>query len=121
MTENYVISTNPEAGDSIPVGATVYMSVSLGPNVVTLQMPNLIGLSRSSAISKIESSNLSVGTVTLVESEMQVGTVIWQSVQAYTTVNEHTKVYLQVSSGPKETPKPQETEAPVENAPANQD
>ena len=129
ITENYVISTNPEAGDSIPAGATVYMTVSAGPNVVTVQMPNLVGLSRAVAISRIESANLTLGTVTFVDSSMQVGTVIWQSVQPNTTVNEHTKVYLQVSSGPKETeppetptPTPTEeppapTEAPVESTP----
>ena len=117
ITENYVISTNPEAGDSIPAGATVYMTVSAGPNIVTVQMPNLVGLSRAVAIARIESVNLTLGTVTFVDSSMQVGTVIWQSVQPYTTVNEHTKVYLQVSSGPKETeppetPTPTPTEAP---------
>jgi len=113
VTENYVISTNPEAGDSIPAGAIVYMSVSSGPNIATTEMPNLIGLSQSAAIARLEEANLSVGTVTLVESEMKLGTVIWQSVTAYTTVNEHTKVYLQVSAGPKETPPPEETEEPA--------
>ena len=116
VTENYVISTNPEAGDSIPAGATVYMTVSAGPNVATVQMPNLKGLSRAVAIARIEAANLSLGTVTFVDSEMQVGTVIWQSVEAYTTVDEHTKVYLQVSSGPKAT-EPPETTAPPEDTP----
>ena len=113
VAENYVISTNPEAGDSIPAGATVYMSVSSGPDIRTVQMPNLIGLSQYTATSRLENANLSVGTVTYVESDMRAGTVIWQSVTAYTTVNEHTKVYLQVSSGPKETPPPEETPAPT--------
>ncbi len=116
VTENYVISTNPETGDSIPAGATVYMTVSAGPNVATVQMPNLKGLSRAVAIARIEAANLSLGTVTFVDSEMQVGTVIWQSVEAYTTVDEHTKVYLQVSSGPKAT-EPPETTAPPEDTP----
>jgi len=115
VTENYVISTNPESGDSIPAGATVYMNVSSGPDIVTVQMPNLEGLSRAVAIARIEQANLSLGTVTLVESDDQVGTVIWQSVPAYTTVNEHTKVYLQVSSGPKETPPPEETDQPQQD------
>ena len=112
VTENYVISTNPEPGDSIPAGATVYMNVSSGPNIVTVQMPNLIGLTRAVAIARLESANLSVGTISPVDSEMQAGTVVWQSVQAYTTVNEHTKVYLQVSSGPKETEPPQDSPSP---------
>ena len=112
VTENYVISTNPEVGDSIPAGATVYMTVSAGPNIATVQMPNLKGLSRAVAIARIEEANLSLGTVTFVESEMQAGTVIWQSVEAYTTVDEHTKVYLQVSNGPKATPTPEPSETP---------
>ena len=33
VTENYVISTNPEAGDSIPAGATVYMTISLNYHI----------------------------------------------------------------------------------------
>ena len=116
VTENYVISTNPEAGDSIPAGATVYMTVSAGPDVATVQMPNLKGLSRAVAIARIEQANLSIGTVTFVESDMAVGTVFWQKPDAYTMVNEHTKVYLQVSSGPKET-EPPETPAPPEATP----
>ena len=117
VTENYVISTNPEAGDSIPAGATVYMTVSAGPNAATVQMPNLEGLSRAVAIARIEAANLSLGTVTFVDSDMAIGTVVWQTPAAFTTVNEHTKVYLQVSSGPKETPPP-ETTAPPEPTPA---
>ncbi len=112
VTENYVISTNPEMGDSIPAGATVYMTVSAGPNIATVQMPNLKGLSRAVAIARIEEANLSLGTVTFVDSEMQAGTVIWQSVEAYTTVEEHTKVYLQVSNGPRATPTPEPSEKP---------
>ena len=112
VTENYVISTNPEPGDSIPAGATVYMNVSSGPNIVTVQMPNLVGLTKAVAISRLEAANLSYGPFTYVESEMQEGTVIWQSVEAYKMVNEHTKVYLQVSSGPKETEPPKTSPSP---------
>ena len=117
VTENYIISTNPEAGDSIPAGATVYLTVSAGPEVASVQMPNLKGLSRAVAIARIEAANLSLGTVTFVESDMAVGTVFWQKPDAYTTVNEHTKVYLQISSGPKET-EPPETSPPPTDAPA---
>ena len=106
VTADYVISTNPEAGDSLPAGATVYITVSSGPNIVMVEMPNLKGLSRAVAISRIEGANLTLGTVT------------WQSVEPNTLVNEHTKVYLQVSNGPKpteppETPEPVQTEAPA--------
>ena len=113
VTQDFVISTNPAAGDKLPAGSTIYMTVSTGPTVVTVQMPNLIGLTRYTAIARIESANLAVGTVTYVESDWAEGTVIWQSVPAYTAVDEHTKVYLQVSSGPKET-EPPATPTPTE-------
>lgn len=110
VTEDYVISTSPEAGDTLPVGSKIYITISIGPDVKTLQMPNLVGLSRHTAVSKIESSRLTLGTITYVDDEMPAGTVIWQSIPAYTTVNEHDKVYLQVSNGPKEV-EDQETDS----------
>lgn len=113
VTKDYVISTSPEAGDKMPAGSTIYMVVSSGPTIVTVDMPNLVGLSRNSAVSKIEGANLSLGTITYVESNLTAGTVIWQRPEAYTTVDEHTKVYLQISSGPKETEPPEETEPPA--------
>ena len=100
VTKDYVISTNPEAGESLPAGSTVYMSVSAGPTTETTDVPNLIGLSQSAAASRIESSNLTLGSVTSVESDMPAGTVVWQSVSAYETVDEHTKIFIQVSLGP---------------------
>ena len=113
VTVDYVISTSPEAGDKIPVGATVYVTVSSGPNVTSVPMPNLIGLTRDQARERIEASNLAWGNVTYVESEKTAGYVIWQSVQAYTSVEEHTKIYIQISLGPKTTPTPSPTTTPA--------
>ena len=114
ITEDYVVATSPEAGDTLPSGGTVYVTISIGPDVKTLQMPNLVGLTRTGAVGKIESSNLVVGTITYVDDDRPAGTVIWQSIPAYTTVNEHDKVYLQVSNGPKEEPE-EDTAADAEN------
>ncbi|MCD8390153.1 MAG: Stk1 family PASTA domain-containing Ser/Thr kinase [Oscillospiraceae bacterium] len=111
VTADYVISTSPEAGDRIPAGATIYMTVSSGPENKEVQVPNVVGLSRAAAISKVEEAGLSLGNITYVESEMPEGTVIWQSITAYTTVEEHDKIYLQVSSGPAETAAPTQDEA----------
>ena len=120
ITKEYVIFSNPAAGEKLPAGATVYLTISTGPTVAKVQMPQLVGLSRWTAVDKIEGANLALGSVTLVESEMAAGTVIWQSVDAYTMVDEHTRVYLQVSSGPKETEPPEETPEPEESdAPAD--
>ena len=110
VTRDYVISTSPAADETLPAGSIVYVTVSAGPVANTLQMPNLVGLSRSAAVAKIEACNLAQGTISYVDSNQPAGTVIWQSVDAYTTVEEHTKVYLQVSNGPKQ--EPEESEAP---------
>ena len=106
VTLDYVVATNPEPGDKIPAGATVYMTVSLGPDVVLLSMPDLYGLTEAEARQRVEGVNLSLGPTTYLESSERAGTVIWQSVAANTTVNEHTKIYLQVSTGPAATPRP---------------
>jgi len=100
VTVDYVISTSPEAGDKIPVGATVYVTVSSGTNIVSVPMPNLIGLTREAARTRIENSNLALGNVTYVESDKPAGYVVWQSVEPNTSVEEHSKIYLQISMGP---------------------
>lgn len=100
VTENYVIHTNPEAGDSLPAGSTVYITVSSGPTTAQTNMPNLIGLSESAAISKLEGSRLVYGGSSTVDNDMPAGTVVWQSITAYDQVDEHTKVFIQISSGP---------------------
>lgn len=61
----------------------------------------------------LESRNLSLGPTTYLESSEKAGTVIWQSIAAGTTVSEHTKVYLQVSTGPAETPAPTPSPTPT--------
>ena len=113
VTPDYVISMNPQAGEKVAPGSTIYITVSIGPNIVTVQMPNLVGLPQYLAIQRIESANLSYGGTTFVESDANAGTVVWQNIVAGTTVNEHSPVYIQVSSGPRET-EPPETEPPVE-------
>ena len=62
-------------------------------------VPQLKGLSKDAAVAKIEGSNLSVGSVTVVDSELEEGTVVWQSRSAGESVEEHTKIYIQISSG----------------------
>lgn len=101
ITENFVISTNPEAGDELPAGATVYISVSSGPATAKTSVPNLLGLTEEAAIARLESSRLTHGSTSVVDDDLPAGTVVWQSIDAYKEVDEHTKVFIQVSSGPK--------------------
>ena len=99
VQHNYVISTNPAAGQMVTNGDTIYITVSCGPQVVYVQMPNLIGLSEEAAISKLESNNLSYGGSEYVDSQLDKGTVVGQSVEIGESVEEYTRITLYISAG----------------------
>ena len=100
ITKGYVISTDPVAGAAAEEDSEVKIVISKGPDIVMTQMPQLKGLSQEDAIKKIESSNLSVGTISKAESDLEAGTVIEQNVAAGTQVEEHTKINITISTGP---------------------
>ncbi len=100
ITKGYVISTDPVADAAAEEGSEIKIIISTGPQTVMTTVPQLKGLSKDAAIAKIESSNLSIGTVTSAESELDAGTVIEQNIAANTKVEEHTKISITISSGP---------------------
>ena len=102
VTKDYVISTSPNAGEELSSGSTVYVTVSSGPQISYVRMPNVIGLSEDAAISKLETAGLSYGGSDRMTSDVDAGTVIGQSADAFTEVEEHTKIYLKISTGPEE-------------------
>lgn len=101
-TRDYVISSYPEAGSELGTGSTVYLTVSSGPEVMNVTMPNLIGLSEASAITQLENYGLSYGGSEYLTSDLAAGTVIGQSAEAFSEIEEHSKVILRVSTGPEE-------------------
>lgn len=101
VTRDYVISTSPVAGEQLSSGSTVYIVVSSGPEILYVEVPNLVGSTEDAARAKLESANLSFGGSERVTSDQNAGTVIGQSIEAFSQVEEHSKVYLQVSSGPE--------------------
>lgn len=100
VTRGYVISTDPVSGAAADEGSEVKIVISTGPAAVMTKVPQLKGLTKDAAISKIESSNLSVGSLSTAESEFDAGTVIEQNIAAGTEVEEHTKISITISSGP---------------------
>lgn len=101
VEKDTVISTSPAEGEMITTGSTIYITVSAGDQISFVTMPNLVGSTEDAAINKIENSNLSFGGSERVPSEHEAGTVIGQSTPAFSDVEEHTKIYLTVSSGPE--------------------
>lgn len=95
-----VISQDPEGGKTAASDAAITITVSTGPDQV--EVPNLVGMTQSSATTKLSDSGLRVGNVTQQESDQSAGTVIGQSVDAGTTVDPDTAVDITVSSGRKQ-------------------
>ena len=94
-----VISTSPIAGEKISNGSTVYIQVSSGQQITYVEMPQLVGATESAAITKLEAAGLSYAGSKYVESEFEAGTVVGQNIAAFTQIEEHTGVYLEVSAG----------------------
>lgn len=114
VTTDYIINISPSPGEKLPAGATVYVTISLGPEVETVIMPYLVGKTQWYAEEQMSSMNLTLVTVSPVYSDtMEEGMVISQNVEAGTEIPVHSKIYLQVSLGPEPTPTPSPTPVPT--------
>ncbi len=100
VAKDHVISTSPMAGEQMSSGSTVYVTVSSGAQISYIRMPNVIGLSEDAAVKRLENAGLSYGGSTRVYSDVDAGTVIGQSADAFTEVEEHSKISLEISMGP---------------------
>ena len=100
VTAGYVVSTDPAANEELASGSTVTLSVSGGPEVKEVTMPNLVGMSKTEATAALTQLNLQVGSITEVESDYDAGTIVWQNVAAGEKLAENSIVYLKVSTGP---------------------
>ncbi|MDO4324480.1 MAG: protein kinase [bacterium] len=81
--------------------STVTLTVSTGPAVSTILVPNLIGMTEANAISALENAKLQKGTVSQEYSEtIGNGLVIRQNINPNSEVEEGTAVDFIVSQGP---------------------
>lgn len=104
----YVIRQTPESGTHVNSGDIVTLHVSIGPEPSGLQLsqvpvPNVIGMYRDNAESTLSMSNLGTGTISYMPSDQPEGTIIKQSPEANTMVNEGTTVTIVLSSGSADT------------------
>ena len=93
-----VYDQSPDAGDRQDKGNFVSIWVSSGPPKTTV--PNVKGLSRDEAVSRLASANL-VADVHEVPSDQAPDVVLAQAPKAGERVDEKTKVRINVSSGPR--------------------
>ena len=93
-----VISSDPQPGATLTKGDTVTLTVSLGRKLKNVTVPSFINMSRADAENNLKTLNL-YGTFVEQDSSAPAGTVVGQSIEAYTSVLEETPITLYVSNG----------------------
>lgn len=106
VTADFVISCKPNVGSSVAAGTYVTITVSAGPDVNYVDMPNLVGASKAEALTQLAALELvctenEISYVSSSEDERDL--VLWQNYSAGESVVANTKIYLQVGSGPVAT------------------
>ena len=100
VENGYVLRTDPVAGTELTAGDTVTLTVSKGPEVVLVDMPDLMGCSESEALTRLEAAGLNWEPVTSEEYDGAPGQVIYQSVEAHTQVEKGTTIAFTISIEP---------------------
>jgi serine/threonine-protein kinase len=96
-----VIGQSPEAGTEADSGSRIALVISEGPPVVvTVAMPNLVGLTEDAARAALTDKGLSVGAVTAdPSSTVEAGLVTSQQFAADVQVEQGSRVDFKVSGG----------------------
>ena len=96
-----VISTIPAKGETLKKGDTVTLIVSQGPEVKPVTVPTFVGLNIDDTLAQLSGYGLvcDAADVELVESDKEGGTIVWQSLDPLSKVDEGTRIQFQVSAG----------------------
>lgn len=98
VTPGCVIRTSPEVGSTIRIGSEVILYVATDIQE-TVKMPDIQGTTREMAEQTLKAADLEVGTVTEVNSELEAGVVVEQSVEKDTEVPIGSKIDFSISNG----------------------
>ena len=97
VMEGFVSGQIPKAGDRVSRGETVYVTVSLGSDMLTVQ--RFTGLDQDAAAAAIMAQGFAVGEITVVPSDQLAGTVIAQQPETGMSARIGSAVNLTVSGG----------------------
>ncbi|MBE7048218.1 MAG: Stk1 family PASTA domain-containing Ser/Thr kinase [Ruminococcaceae bacterium] len=116
IPENYVVRQTPVAGTYIDSATSVTVYISTGKEQVTVEVPNMLGMSENEAKAALLDKELTWGQIIEAESSKPKGTVISQSIRAGIEVKEKTSIDLKVSAGKggSDAPTAQPTQAPTD-------
>lgn len=97
-----VITQSPAAGSKAPKGTTVTLTISLGPEISKVQVPDLMAKGEEEAMALLVESGLQLGAVGEVNHEdpALTGLVCYQSYSVGTYVDAGTVVDINISVGP---------------------
>lgn len=98
VTPGCVIKTSPEVGSTVRIGSEVVLYIATD-NQETVKMPDIQGTTKEMAEQALIAVGLEVGTVTEVNSELEAGVVVQQSVEKDTDVPVGSKIDFTVSNG----------------------
>jgi serine/threonine-protein kinase len=93
VPRGHVISTDPPSGKKAPKGSTVTLFVSKGPK--TFSMPDVVGMQREAAVTKLEGLGLSVKVVEIPGTHGD--QVVYQDPDGGTTVEQGQQVTIYVT------------------------
>lgn len=100
IPEGLVCSQLPDAGTEINSSTKVILTISKGAEVKTTTVPKITGLSIDAAESALEAADLSIGSISRVESaSAPKDIVIKQEIAAGETVDKDTRINIVVSKG----------------------
>ena len=110
IEKDHIVSQQPTAQTMVKEGREILVTVSMGYNEV--QVPDLKGKTEQEARIEQENAELELGTVTMVtDSKQPADVVVYQSVEAETTVEAGTKVDVMINEKEAE-PEVQTTSVP---------
>jgi serine/threonine-protein kinase len=98
--QDTVIDQIPPAGQSVLVGSSVNISISLGPQSTTETLPDLAGMSQTDAVNKVVSLGLTAHVSNSFSSTVAAGQVIEQVPAAGQSVAPGTAIGINLSAGP---------------------
>ena len=97
-----VMQISPSPGEKLPAGSTVYLTISQGAKTETVIMPYLVGKDYATAEAELAAARLTLVSVSYVyNNTIPVDYVVSQTVEAGTEIPAYSKIYLQISLGPK--------------------
>ncbi len=101
VEEGRVVRSEPASGESVPAGSTVVVFVSIGPEIETVQVPPVIGLTEAQAGARLGQAGLEVA-VNRESSDAPERQVIRQEPAAGNEIEQGQTVTIVVSSGPRQ-------------------